>query len=455
MARVKRRPPTLIEGLEWVFCLLALAMMSEALFGPVFAPDQTLDGPEWLRLIWLPVYAGFAGMAVLRAPRLASVWLPGLAVGALVLLAFASERWSIAPDITGRRSLALLFTTLFGLLLAARYGWKALIELVAATSLLLAVGSCVAALAFPSFGVHADLHPGAWKGLWYEKNMLGAVMARGALACLCAAVIAPERRRLWATAAVLCGALVLMSTSKTSLIGLLLAVGGVAAVAVVRRGGAVAVAAVWCLALGAGVGAIVMLTAPELVLQALGKDPTLTGRTDIWAALLRQVQERPWTGYGYAAFWEPDLGPAWYVRRDVQWEAPTAHNGWLEVLIQLGWPGLVLVAAHLSVAALAALARLPRGEEAYWAVLSLALFVLFSLSESTILQQNNTSWVLYVATTAKLFQLRTRRAPAPTPEREAVQVAQALAFVDAGWRRPPVAAPAAAAESLRRTSAAP
>lgn len=431
-------PSTLVERAEWLFCLVALMMMSEALIGPVFAPDQTVDGPAWLRLLWLPVYAGVAGLLILRAPRLGRVWLGAGLTLALVAWAFASTRWSIAPELTERRSLALLFTSLFGLLLAARYGWRGLIELFAATFLVLAVGSAVAALALPDFGVHPEIHPGAWRGLWYEKNQLGAAMAKGALACLCAAAVAPQRRALWIGGVVACAALVLMSTSKTSLLGLLLALGGAAFIAAARRGGALAVTCLWGAVVVGGIALAVFLLTPEVVFAALGKDPTLTGRTGIWEALLRRAAVRPWEGYGYGAFWKPELGPAWYVRREVEWPAPTAHNGWLDVLVQLGGVGLALCAAHFAVACGAALRRFG-SPEGGWAVLSLALFALFSLTESTILQQNNLNWVIYVATAAKLLERRPRPARAVAPR--VVEASRALAFVDAEWRRPPASAP--------------
>lgn len=444
-APARRRPPTLIEVAEWAFFTLALMLMTEALLGPLFDPDQSKKGPEWLRLVWPPIYAGCVGVAMLRAPRMGSVWITAASVGALVLLAFASERWSVAPEVTQRRSIALLFTSFMGLVLAARYDWRGLVQLFAGMFVLLAVASLLVALLYPTMGVHATIHPGAWRGVWYEKNQFGALMAWGALACTAAAVLGPERRWRWAAAATLCVFLVLMSTSKTSLLGLLLGLSGAGALALLRRGGAVAVGTVWLAVLGGAVVVGLAVFAPEIMLEALGKDPTLTGRTDIWASLMRRVAERPWTGYGYAAFWVPDLGPAWYIREEIQWEAPSAHNGWLEVLVQLGWPGLVLTVLLMTASFVAALIRIHR-PEATWGLMALALMILFSLSESTLLQQNNISWVLYVATTAKLFQLgrRTRYAD----DRGRAQAVEALAFVGAGWRRP-------AAASLRWTSAEP
>jgi O-antigen ligase len=404
----------LIGAAETGAAFFILALMSSALLGPVFAPDQNPDAVPWLRTIWLPVY-GLIGLMLAANPlRATRVALPAMMSLILVAWAFASSRWSIAPDVTLRRSIALLFTTLFGLHLAARYDWRELIELLAAVYIALAIGSYVAALAFPSFGVHATIHPGAWKGLWYEKNQMGGVMVIGTLAGACAALLSPRRRILWVAAAVLCCGLVVMSRSTTALLGTGIVLGGLAGLSLLRRGGAVSVATVWlAVALGAAFLAMVTIS-PDLFFQLIGKDPTLTGRTDIWASLLRRVAERPWLGYGFGAFWLDPWGPAWFIRQEVQWTAPNAHNGWLDVLVQLGAVGLGLVALHFVAMFSTALLRLRQGPESYWTVLFLALFALFSISESTVMQYNGLSWVIYTATTAKLFTWR-GFAGGPTP----------------------------------------
>jgi O-antigen ligase len=400
---------------EWGACFFVLALMSNALLAPMFAPDQNPDAVPWLRLIWLPVY-GIIGLLMLTRPLdLARVAAPAVLSLALVAWAFASTRWSIAPDITMRRSIALLMTTCFGLYLAARYDWKSLIELTAGVYLLLAVGNYIASLLFPGFGVHADIHPGAWRGMWYEKNMMGAQMVVAALAFASAAVASPTRRRLWIGGVVLAAGLVVMSTSTTALLGLVIALGGVAALALFRRGGAVSVVMIWAGVAGVGAFLALILLAPDLFFALVGKDATLTGRTEIWDALFRRVALRPVEGYGFGAFWRDKWGPSWFIRQEVGWAAPNAHNGWLDILVQLGWVGLALAAGHFAITGIAAVLRIGGGPEAYWSVLFIALFALFSISESTVMQYNSISWVLYVATMAKLLEGRgLARGPAPS-----------------------------------------
>ena len=206
------------------------------------------------------------------------------------------------------------------------------------------------------------------------------------------------------------------STSTTALLTLLLVAAMLPVIMAVRTGGAMGVAAVW-LTLTAGaalVAATVFL--PDLVFGAFGKDSTLTGRTDIWELVMLSIGERPVLGYGFGAYWfDPDHGPSAVIRDVLEWPVPNAHNGWLETLLGFGYVGLALFAVHLATALTAALVRLPSQPDGYWALPFLAIFLVSSLSESSIIQQNSMAWVLYVATAAKLLQTRVFQEPASRP----------------------------------------
>jgi exopolysaccharide production protein ExoQ len=76
-------------------------------------------------------------------------------------------------------------------------------------------------------------------------------------------------------------------------------------------------------------------------LQGMGKDATLTGRTDIWRLVLG-LTGNSWIGAGFESFWLP----GW--RRDKIWDAywwhpNEAHNGYIEVFLNLGWLGVALL----------------------------------------------------------------------------------------------------------------
>ncbi|MGR4863745.1 O-antigen ligase family protein [Caulobacter sp. LARHSG274] len=395
---------SLARKLEALACGLVLFMLSNALIGPLVDPLQA-GGEDMplLRLMWLPVYALILALALWRAPRLLSFWLPAGLLSLLIFWVFASAAWSLDPGTTNRRALAAAFTTLFGLYFAASFDGRRMAEIIAVTFLVLAVGGLLAAVAYPKMGVQHDINAGDWRGLWYEKNQMGAMMVYCALASMAAILAGSPRRKLFVLAIALSAAMIVMSKSKTSLLALMIGLAGSLLLAATRRGPAMAVIVVWTGITVVAALALVLWLAPELAFKAIGKDPSLTGRTEIWTALLRQSAKAPLTGYGYAVFWRLDSAPANWIRKETGWLVPTAHNGWLDILAQLGWIGVGLCALVLGGALLVSLFRFHKVADGYWATLFLAIFLLTTFSESFILERNGIAWALACAAVARLL----------------------------------------------------
>jgi O-antigen ligase len=90
----------------------------------------------------------------------------------------------------------------------------------------------------------------------------------------------------------------------------------------------------------AGILMFVFRDAYAVVVQALGRDVTLTGRTDIWAELLA-IKINPWLGTGFETFW---LGErAEYFWNKYYFHPNQAHNGYIETYVNLGWVGVGLL----------------------------------------------------------------------------------------------------------------
>ncbi|MEO1038231.1 MAG: O-antigen ligase family protein [Pseudomonadota bacterium] len=406
-ARWRAAAPRLsvIPQLEVGAALICLLLYSQALLGKLFADPTQPDSGEALRLIWPPVYLltlvliAFRPIPVLRLAQ--KSW----PILALAGFAMASTAWSIDPDVTLRRSLAIVMNAIFALWLAARFSWPDLVRLIAACFGVLAVGSALAALGSPGFGVMQATHPGAWSGLWGEKNALGGMMATGALSAIAASLFSRGREAwVWRGVAVFCALLVIMSTSRTAMMATLVGMGGPAMIALARQGFGLAAFALAGGAMIVGALAAILITGPAAFLVAIGRDPTLTGRTDIWGPLLDVIAQRPWTGYGYGAFWDVDNGPVFWVRAATAWDVPTAHNAWIETALAIGWLGAGL-AFFLYVKGYAtAASRLLASRATYWTLPFLTVWGIVSFSESNLLGQNAISWVLLCMTLMKLSE---------------------------------------------------
>lgn len=91
------------------------------------------------------------------------------------------------------------------------------------------------------------------------------------------------------------------------------------------------------LSMGFGIDLVSMLSA------AVGRDPTFTGRTNIWNAVL-STHTNPILGTGYESFWLGErLEQVWRLAGHYN----EAHNGYLEMYLNLGFVGLAILAALL------------------------------------------------------------------------------------------------------------
>ncbi len=92
----------------------------------------------------------------------------------------------------------------------------------------------------------------------------------------------------------------------------------------------------------------------DMLIRAMGRNPTLTGRTDIWRLVLEQ-QTDPVIGYGFYTFWDSDKGRA--VMNSFM-RINEAHNGYLEMYVDGGLIGDTLLIFLLLAAGRRAINRL-------------------------------------------------------------------------------------------------
>jgi len=148
-----------------------------------------------------------------------------------------------------------------------------------------------------------------------------------------------------------------------------------------------------------------VLNIETIVVDILGKDLTFTGRTDIWMAAIQLIKIRPWLGYGYEAFWNGMDGPSAYILRAVKWPVPDAHNGFVELTLNLGLIGLsiFIVGYVINLTRSIFKVRTTSGVDFIWPLLYLVYVPLSNFPEQSLLIPNNILWVIYVTITLTLF----------------------------------------------------
>jgi O-antigen ligase len=211
---------------------------------------------------------------------------------------------------------------------------------------------------YPSLGRGYDPYTGApsSNGLTLNKNTLGAiayVLLLGAiwrvLALLWQNETPPNRRRqLLAQGALLfIGVTVLIKASSlTSSVSFVVGAGLLLTTKrlFMRRNPAALHALVVLLIVT--VVSVELLGGGASVVRALGRNPTLTGRTDIWAAVI-PMAPNPLLGAGFESFWlSPRVaGELWKLMPGLPLNE--AHNGYIEVYLNLGLVGVGLIALIL------------------------------------------------------------------------------------------------------------
>ena len=404
--------------LERLFAATALFLTSSALF-PLLrgvGDSTTLVQPpvdSRLSALTFGVY-GIAGLLVFKRRTAVLELLAGnKLLFSLAGLAVLSIAWSGSPGATARAAVPLVLTTLLGVYLATAFRP---VELAGVLAWLLA-GLVVASAAFatlqPRYGLD-HLRGDAWRGVFTTKNELGRIAVLSAAVWL---VRAACRHGNVLVSLALAGVSLLVlheSGSKTGLIVLGLIGLFLVVLPALRAHSSIAVPSGAALC-GVGVlGGSWLVDHSDAALQTVGASSTLTGRSEIWSAVWRMIWQHPWLGWGFGAFWRGVTGPSGQVWAAIGATPPHAHNGVLDLWLDLGAVGVLLFLGSF----LVAIARAARALRTAWSletVLPATLLVflaLYNVSESTLLHQHSLFWVLYTAVAVQLAQARRSEAVA-------------------------------------------
>jgi O-antigen ligase len=423
--QIASRNQAIMQVANAIIILIFVAIVvfaSGAVVGLLFT---NIDNPEienpLTRFVWYPVYLLALVMSLPKIVHVFRMAAFSPIIILCVLYAGISMLWSEDPGLTLRRAIALMLTTYIGLTLAAWFSWARMVQIIAFAFVIIAIISFALVAVDPTRAIMQEIHPGAWRGPFVEKNQLGGMMTKGLIAAMCAYALRPKRWWLWVPAGLLCFGLVLLSTSKTSLLISVLSIALFVFLKAYRTNPFLRIPLIFGLVFSIGLFTMLVTVFPEAMFGIIGKDPSLTGRTDIWLLLSQAIEDRFWLGYGFGVYWQEPLGPSYLVRQVLEWGVPTAHNGWIEIWLSCGVGIVILFALHCVATLIMSLHSLKKGgRETYWVILMFVAYMGFSVSESAILQQNSLSWIMFVATCAKLFSMERDYRPLRDWEREAL-----------------------------------
>ncbi len=133
----------------------------------------------------------------------------------------------------------------------------------------------------------------------------------------------------------------------------------------------------------------------NVVVSSTGRDATLTGRTDLWAALIEMGMKHPLLGAGYGSFWLGDFTNTLW--KQFVWHPLQAHNGYIDIFIDVGVVGLLLVAFQVFWGLRSSYREIKAGGDLGKLRLMLILMiVVYNISESSFIKPTSLLWFAFL-----------------------------------------------------------
>jgi exopolysaccharide production protein ExoQ len=354
------------------------------------------EGSPLTQAIWAVVFLIVTLIAIPMRHQIAPLVRANKCLCLLVLFTIVSAVWSQDRFGTLRQGVLLLGTTLFGIEIAVRYSIREQVRLACIVLGSVILLSIATQIFLPDLLPQVGPDPSVWQGAFGQKNTLGRIVVLAAVAFLSRPRGSRRDTVLIIALMLVAGAVVVAAHSASSLVEL------VVIVLISRALGGLR----WrpsrfvFLSLLIAIPTVYLaLNNLDRVTAVLGRDSTLTGRTELWRFVGRSIASRPILGHGYGVFWQFSSEEATRIRGAIGWDAPSAHDGYMDLLLDVGIVGLLLYVVAFVVTLRRAVILYRNGDanNMTWPLLLLTEILLCQITEASIVSPHSTYWILYVA----------------------------------------------------------
>ncbi len=346
----------------------------------------------------------------------------------LLILALISTRQSAMPMYTLERSIPLLVTTTFALVLGSMMSLRGLLMFMATfyaaviALTVVAIATLPQARGIPPWG-------DTWNGIFLHKNGLGAACVMTMLTAFYA--IGQTRGKLklvFQVTLAIAFLLLVASESRTSQVVGLVSMSALVASLLIPRF-EVTWAICFILLSVLLVGVIAFLLASPLadpLFALIGRKPTLSERIPIWEHTWPYVMDRFWLGWGYNTFWYPESSHVVLMsnKGNLGFTPHYSHNGLIETWLNTGFIGVVFLTIAILRFFFSSFFNMRFLSSRDGIVCALALMITFlfaNTTESSMLSRMEANWMFFVAYITKMHlvaravrdSIKNRPAPAP------------------------------------------
>ena len=134
----------------------------------------------------------------------------------------------------------------------------------------------------------------------------------------------------------------------------------------------------------------------KTIIMSMDRDPTLTGRTEIWRDVFDIASRNPLLGVGFGGFWIGSLvNVPWSA--DMTWVLGQAHNGYVDIYLQLGWIGILLFTGVV----FSSMSQIMKSsfldiEYGIFRMIMFLIILFMNITESTFLRGMHAMWFIFL-----------------------------------------------------------
>lgn len=334
---------------------------------------------------------------------------------AVILLVLISYNWADVPSESFQKVKSeFLPMVSFGLYLGTSFNIKNLFKKIGIAVTVGLLLSWLTAVGMPSIGKAQGKFAGAWIGVYGNKNASSSYMVLTALnltllsfQASCQKFLGIYENRWFLYLGLSATLFTFLTTSGTGVVLSAVIIFFIFLYSRFRWQGKVTVLLLDLTTLIVGSATIFLIANWDAILTGAGKDPTLTGRTVFWNIGIQSVvADRLWFGFGRGGFWNSS-GP--YVADISQafgasiWGGgyipAHGHNGFIELLLDIGLIGITLFAISFLMAWYKSLKQgyATKQPENFFPLGFMILFTINNFTESYTSHLSHIFWPLYIA----------------------------------------------------------
>lgn len=417
-------PASRLGRKEWMLCAVIVTSSSGG-FSAFTAQPGPLQGLAGYATFFLYYSTIAISLYFLFRNRASTTWhltaRVFVVVSAIPVAAFLSQLWSINSESTLTGAIRLAVGALIGVSMARGVDLRIQPELVWKCLIIGMILSAIAAVIFPDIAVASDIRESSWQGIYSTKNVFGRISALAIFAIVVDMIGRQKREKRYRVIALAFSLVCLFKSGSAFGLAATLTVALILAALYLMRH-------VYRIAFPVLIAVVLLFleTALESLSQNIStvagefqRDPTLTGRTDLWNYVIEYIRDRPILGYGYSAFWNSSLGDL--ASAALGFKIVHAHNGSIEMMINLGIIGLLSLYLLFCTALTSGSRERRSGDPLFWWPPTLVIFVLVNdLLEVT--STNGIFWALLIAVACSGSTTRRAKSPiALSPDKQRME----------------------------------